>query len=143
MALIHPEVEFLWRDRTENELLPNGNRPYDSMSMKWTRRKCLALGALLIGGLLGLVPMATTRTSRAVFSPEKEVSPTIEITGRSITVQHRKSGSGEVRGTALRGERTYRFSRDGSYEVEPGRYQHIVYGQVPSGGSIESFIRYQ
>lgn len=111
--------------------------------MKRCRRRFLALGAVLGMVLLGAVPLATWRNSRAVFSPEQELSPTIVITGRTIEVHHRVKGTGEVRGTALRGERTYTFDKDGTYEVEPGRYQHIVYGQVPSGGSIESLVRYQ
>lgn len=111
--------------------------------MNWSRRKTITLLAVAGIFLLGAVPVATWRVSRAVFSPEKEVSPTIVITEGHITVSHRVQGTGEIRGTALRGERTYRFSKDGTYEVEPGRYQHIVYGQVPSGGSIESLIRYQ
>jgi hypothetical protein len=93
--------------------------------------------------LLGAVPMASTRTSRAIFSPERETTPRIEITQSQITVQHRENGSGKIRGTALRGARTYNFSKSGKYTVEPGRYQHIVYGQVPAGGSIESIIKYQ
>ena len=113
------------------------------MSMNRNRRKFLAAAIVGICLLTGAVPRSSTRTSRAVFSPEKELAPTIQITVSKITVQHRVKGSGEVRGTALRGKRTYQFSSDGTYEVEPGRYQHIVYGQVPSGGSIESLIRYQ
>jgi hypothetical protein len=113
------------------------------MKMKWTHRRRLLILVCGLCLLTGAVPMDTTRTSRALFSPERELAPTIQITGSTITIQHRVKGSGEVRGTALRGKRTYRFSGDGTYEVEPGRYQHIVFGQVPSGGSIESLLRYQ
>jgi hypothetical protein len=112
--------------------------------MKWTRRKCLVLGAVLAVCLLGAAPTATWRTSRAMFSPEQEVSPTIVISGETVEVRHRVQGTGQARGTALRGaEHTYRFPKDGTYTVVPGRYQHIVYGQVPAGGSIESLVRYQ
>lgn len=98
---------------------------------------------VLAGTAAGPGPMAGSKTSRALFSPQKEVAPVIVISGSKVSVSHRVTGSGEVSGTALKGERTYRFSRDGTYEVEPGRYQHIVYGRVPSGGSIESVLRYQ
>ncbi|MFP4283069.1 MAG: hypothetical protein ACLFR7_11975 [Opitutales bacterium] len=107
------------------------------------RRLWLLFGAGLAVCLLGASSMADWRTSRAFFSPEQEVSPLIQIRGTRITIQHRVQGSGEIRGTALRGERTYQFPEEGTYEVEPGRYQHLVYGSVPSGGSIESRLRYQ
>lgn len=93
--------------------------------------------------LVGAVPMDTMRTSRAVFSPEREIAPTIQITGTRVNVQHRVSGSGKIKGTALRGRRTYEFKVGGSYTVEPGIYKHIVYGQVPSGGALESIVKYQ
>lgn len=98
---------------------------------------------LLYFFLLGAAPMESTRTSRALFSPEREVTPTIQITGTQVSVQHRATGSGKIRGTALRGRRTYEFKKSGTYTVEPGTYTHIVYGQVPSGGTLESTIRYQ
>lgn len=98
---------------------------------------------MLLGLFLGAVPLDTTRTSRAYFSPEREVAPTIEIRGTQVSVQHRTTGSGVIRGTALRGARTYEFKKSGTYTVEPGTYTHIVYGQVPSGGALESLIQYQ
>ncbi len=67
----------------------------------------------------------------------------IQIRGNQVTVRHQSQGSGQVRGTALRGARTYNFTRDGTYRIEPGQYQHVVYGQVPSGGAIISIIRYE
>ncbi len=111
--------------------------------MEWTRRRWLRWATLSGLAGMGAVPLATWKTSRAFFSPEREAAPFIEITGGSLQVQHRASGSGKLQGTALRGSKVYEFAKEGTYRVEPGRYQHIVYGQVPAGGSIESVIRYQ
>jgi len=100
---------------------------------------------LALAGLT-LVPSAWAngwKTSRARFSPEGERAPRITISGNQVKVRHVTKGSGKVRGTALRGDRTYNFSSNGTYSVAPGRYQHLVYGDVPSGGSIESVLQYQ
>lgn len=83
------------------------------------------------------------RSSRATFSSSGESAPTIVITEGRIRVSHSQSGSGQVRGTSLRGDRNYTFTGDGAYNVEPGRYRHIVFGTVPGEGSITSVIRYR
>lgn len=112
--------------------------------MEWTRRRWLRWAltpGLLVG--LGAVPAASWKTSRARFSPDREIKPMIQVTGDRVKVSHRINGSGTIEGTALRGARTYRFAREGNYRVEPGRYQHLVYGKVPAGGWIESVLRYR
>lgn len=83
------------------------------------------------------------QTSVAFFSPDRELSPRIQIRGTRVTVRHRSTGSGEVQGTALRGARIYTFKTPGTYTVEAGTYRHLVFGKVPSGGSIESILNYE
>lgn len=83
------------------------------------------------------------KTSRAVFSDSGETSPVITITEDTIMIRHQQSGSGVVEGTSLRGPQSYQFTREGTYKVTPGTYKHIVYGKVPSQGSISSIVRYR
>ncbi len=53
-----------------------------------------------------------------------------------MLIRHQHSGSGVVEGTSLRGSQSYQFTREGTYKIIPGTYKHIVYGKVPSQGSI-------
>ena len=108
----------------------------------WLGIAFLLLGMVSVGWERPSPEPMAERSSVATFGPNGEVSPTIQIREGRITVRHSATGSGVVRGTALRGARTYTFTQPGTYQVEPGTYRHIVFGQVPSGGSISSTVRY-
>lgn len=108
----------------------------------WLGIFLLLLGAVTVGWESPPAVPLSGKTSIATFGPDGEVSPTIQIREGQVTVRHSANGSGVVRGTALRGARTYTFTQEGTYRVEPGTYRHIVFGQVPSGGSITSTLRY-
>ena len=113
--------------------------------MPFSRRQWLRR-LLPLAVSLTATPLAWARdwkTSVARFSADGETAPRIRVSGTQVQVSHRARGSGKVRGTVLRGQRTYRFASSGTYTVESGQYQHVVFGDVAAGGAIESVVRYQ